>query len=97
MYVRLQRVRRSADLQSANGARTTRPVIDSGVIAMNRLRVPLAQGTGPSFHNVDSVYCCVTLSAEPRTNTLQPDCSFSSMLSISKATRVWRSNDDSTP
>jgi hypothetical protein len=63
---------------------------------MNRLRVPLAQGTGPSFHNVDSVYCCVTLSAEPWTSTLQPDCWFSSMLSISNATRVWR-YEDSTP
>jgi hypothetical protein len=64
-------------------------VIVSGVIMMNMLRVPWAQGTGPSFHSELNVCSCVTRSADPRTKTLQPDSRSSSMSSISNATRVW--------
>ena len=37
--------------QTAGGGPTVRPVIVSGVIMMNRLRVPSAHGTGPSVHS----------------------------------------------
>ena len=37
--------------QSTKGPRTARPVMVRGVMAMNSVRIPLAQGTGPSFHN----------------------------------------------
>jgi hypothetical protein len=59
-----------------------RPVIVSGVIMMNKLRVPSAHGTGPSFHNEVNMYSRVTRSADPRTKTLQPDSRSSSMWSI---------------
>ena len=68
--------------QSTKGARTARPVIVSGVIMMNKLRVPSAQGTGPSFHSEVNVYSRVTRSADPSTKTLQPDSRSSSMSSI---------------
>ena len=65
---------------------------------MNKLRVPLAHGTGPSFHNEVNMYSRVTRSADPSDqDTLQPDSRSSSMWSISNATRVWRSREDSTP